>query len=100
MGDVIPLLSRKMHLQGEAKCLGCGVLWRAVVPAGTNQPFECLQCGATKAIFTKFVQLDAKLWCCIACEGIYFNIALIDDVPTVACIGCGELRNAIDLFNK
>lgn len=54
-----------------------------------------------KGIFTKFVAYaDVPNWRCSACEGFMFTVLLLEDTPTLACIGCGVLRNAIDLWNK
>lgn len=68
-----PRLAETPHLQGVAVCVACGHEWHAAIPVcGAVNSMECEGCGAMKGVYS---------------------------TPTVACASCGELRNAIDLFN-
>lgn len=88
------------HLQGPAVCLVCKHQWEAVAPVGTDAAtLECPECHAFKGAFTRYVQHNAPAWCCEKCDGQLFMIMLVDDAPSVACASCGNMRNAIDLFN-
>ena len=102
--NVIPFRRKEIaevgHLNGPALCLACRHEWVGVAPVGT-QELECPSCKSMKGIFTKFVAYaDVPNWRCSACEGFMFTVLLLEDTPTLACIGCGVLRNAIDLWNK
>lgn len=87
-------------MQGPAVCLACKHQWEAVSEVGVDAAtLECPSCHAAKGAFMKYVQHDAPAWCCEKCDSSLFMILLIKDTPSVACASCGELRNALDLFN-
>ncbi|UOF79506.1 putative zinc-ribbon domain [Caudoviricetes sp.] len=90
------------HLQGEAVCVVCSHEWKAdIAVGGAVNSMECEVCHSMKGVFKRFVQYtDLPQWRCGACSGILFTAILIGDAPTVACASCGDLRNAIDLFNR
>ena len=90
------------HLQGDAVCVACGHEWKANIQVGgAVNTMECEVCHSMKGIFKRFVQYtNLPQWHCAPCGGMLFTALLIDDVPTIACAACGELRNAVDLFNR
>lgn len=87
-------------MHGKATCLACGHKWVGVAPVGTDSPLQCSACGAEKGVFDHFVKYDAPAWHCESCNGYLFTLMLAQDVPCVACATCGNMRNAIDLWNK
>lgn len=96
-------------VHGEAVCLSCGHEWIAVVPTGSavNAPadvagLECSQCHSLKGVLKKFtVYSDCPTWHCTYCNSFLFTIFQAKDgTPCVGCACCGNVRNAIDLFNK
>lgn len=98
------------HLCGEAFCLSCAKTWTAVTPTGSpvNVPdeealgLECPACGSEKGVLRRFVMYeDVKIWHCQQCRGVLWSLILAKgDVPCVSCACCGNLVNALDLFNK
>ena len=82
-------------------CVACGHEWHAAIPVGGEcHAMECERCGSMKGVFKRFVRYEEfPQWHCGQCHGELFTAILIDQTPTVACASCGELRNAIDLFN-
>lgn len=99
-----PRTAETPHLQGAAICVACGHEWQAVIPVGgAVNSMECEGCGAMKGVYKRFVCYEAfPQWQCGQCQGELFTAILIGSTPTVACVACascGELRNAIDLFN-
>lgn len=100
-GEVIPFERKSPHLHGAALCLACGHEWVGVQPVGNKgDTLDCTKCGSAKGVFKRFVAYSGHpQWQCKACTGWLFTAILIQEVPTVACATCGELRNAMDLFN-
>jgi hypothetical protein len=99
------------HAQGEVVCGACEHRFRGVAKVGDpgssrdvgqGEGFECPRCHARKGIFSEFVTYSkAPTWHCECCRGWLFCIILAaDGTPCVQCANCGQLRNAIDLFNK
>ena len=100
----------KPHIQGEVVCGACEHVFRGVAPVGDKHTvrdggclslsFECPKCHAKKGIFSEFVQYEkAPTWHCECCRGWLFSVILAKDVPCIVCANCGQMRNAIDLFN-
>lgn len=102
--------SEQPAMRGEAVCLACSHTWLAVAPTGTvawgsgddRLTLQCPACSARKGVYRHFVQyVDCKSWHCQKCSGFLFSIILAKgDVPVCACAACGELFNALDIFNK
>lgn len=92
------------HLRGPARCLGCSHEWQGLAPVGIEDPagLECPSCSALKGVFLHFVSYsDCPNWKCLRCNSFLFSLILAKgDVPTLACCCCGNLMNALDLFNK
>lgn len=109
MSNVVELHPKNdPHMQGEARCLACGHEWQAVAPVGTkvhniddSVTMTCPACDASKGVMKHFVQLSwAPSWHCNSCNGFLFSAVLIKSTPTLACASCGNLINALDLFNE
>lgn len=107
MSNVVPFARKEQepaqpdnHLKGEAVCAACAHWWVAVQPVGGSTELECPRCHAQRGVFKHFVEYDRPRWSCTTCTGFLFTAILVDDTPCIACANCGELTNAIDLFNK
>lgn len=74
------------HIQGPARCLGCGYGWQAVAPAGTVK-LDCPLCGAPKGRFVEVVALPEGTlrWVC-QCEGEIFYVL----ENSMICVNCGK----------
>lgn len=61
----------------------------------------CPKCTSHKGVLTRFaLYTDVPSWGCNKCSGFLFSAFLAKgDVPMLACACCGELLNALDLFN-
>lgn len=110
-GEVIPFRRPEPSeptQEGAAVCLSCAHEWVAVVPVGTpvNAPgevsgLECPKCHSLKGVMKRFLVYDkCPTWHCEKCTSFLFTIFQASDgTPCVGCACCGNLRNAIDLFN-
>lgn len=117
-GEVLPFLRRpnaaaapgEVTMTGEAVCLSCEHSWQAVLEPGTasvnsrgdHPGLECPACHSLKGVLKHFVHYsESPNWHCLRCQSFVFSIILAkNDQPCVACACCGNLSNALDLFNK
>lgn len=71
--NVIPFRNREEpHMDGDAKCIGCGHQWHAVAPVGVWQ-LECPSCETMKGVFQHPVgAMDGDLLfaCVCGCEAL------------------------------
>lgn len=114
MADIIPFgrpakgdPEAEGWLNGNAICIGCRHKWVQVTRRGdpavnaNESGLECPGCGSFKGMLQRFVcYKDCQQWSCHLCEGSLFSIILAKgDVPCLACASCGNLTNAVDVFN-
>lgn len=83
MTNITKLSDYKPHLEGPAKCLGCGHEWTAVAPLGTYQ-FKCPECHCEKGLLCWLVAPET-VWQC-QCGNQHFYIS---DEHRAMCANCG-----------
>lgn len=62
-GKVVSLESKRPHLSGEARCLGCKHEWSAAVPMGSIW-LECPKCSLKYGRLIHPVERGGKQWVC------------------------------------
>jgi len=80
----VDLDSRRPHLSGPARCVGCQHKWSAVAPIG-EVALTCPSCGADKGGRMAMVVPKEAVWTCNC--GNVFMLVRVDGM--VVCANCG-----------
>lgn len=116
MADIIPFARpapkepSDPHYSGEAHCLACGHDWMAVAKVGTpasmpgpdRATLTCPACSASRGVLKYHVIYSSAkfVYSCTSCGCTLFSIVLsANGDPCTACAGCGQFRNALDIFD-
>ncbi len=91
--NVIDLLTRRTHLRGDAKCLGCEHEWEAVAPVGAVG-LECPKCGTDRGVMAGlcFPKEGKSVWTCNNDGNQYFVRVAGEGW---LCIVCGALQTSV-----
>lgn len=82
-----PAPNDERHLEGIARCLGCGAEWDHSSRQGVFKGFECPSCGLRKGTYVGVVEPlagDYVLTCGCGCD--CFTLSM----NSAMCVNCGS----------
>lgn len=94
MAEIVQLhkpIEETNHLVGTAKCLDCGIEWKAVAPVGTTH-LECPNCATSRGVLAGPVDahVGEGVWeCNCGCNLFKIVADAHGKFQCILCIKCG-----------